>query len=206
MGKRPRPWPLTKVGSRARPTSKTYRPPRILLEVTKLTAKPRRTHPAWSINSVRRLSAAVRRHRESVPCFRARRNNRPMKATAVTIRGAKTRVAYSFETSNCPKCGSRLIESCSRCEKPVLAPVRDRCEFCGLPQPWSPERLSSKERMRPRRWGPDARDPAREIYASDRGRLLVLEGDITNLAIDAIVSNDDVDGHLFGDATQAFKV
>jgi O-acetyl-ADP-ribose deacetylase (regulator of RNase III) len=88
-------------------------------------------------------------------------------------------------------------------------PVADRCEFCGLPQPWSPERLTSKRRTPPRRWDPEpqdpsepkARDPAVRVYPVNkrkpRRQLLVIDDDITNLAVQAIVSNDDVDGRMY---------
>jgi hypothetical protein len=112
---------------------------------------------------------------------------------------AEVRVVFSFETSNCHECGSRLLGHCQRCGAAVVAPIRDRCESCGLPQPWSPERLSSARRMRPRRWKSNANEPAELLFSApgDRGRLLVIEGDITNLSIDAIVSNDDVDGRMY---------
>lgn len=109
-----------------------------------------------------------------------------------------TRVVHRFEVDNCAVCGSRLVDKCSRCRAAILAPVQPRCEACGLPQPWSPERLASAQRMRPRRWrDDDARDPAKCVYDGESGKLLILEGDVTNMAIDAIVSNDDVDGRMY---------
>jgi O-acetyl-ADP-ribose deacetylase (regulator of RNase III)/predicted RNA-binding Zn-ribbon protein involved in translation (DUF1610 family) len=120
-----------------------------------------------------------------------------------------SRVLFEFETSNCPDCGSRLIDRCHRCEEPFAAPVGDRCEHCGLPQPWSPERRISDKRLPLRRWAPggdDAREPAETVY-SENGipKLLVIEHDITNVAVEAIVSNDDVDGRMYTVIASAIK-
>jgi len=111
---------------------------------------------------------------------------------------ALVRVKFAFETETCPTCGSRLVGECGRCEQRVLAPVSDRCRFCGLPQPWSPERRSTARRTRSRPWRFDARDPAVLVHAAPgRGELLIVEGDVTSVAVDAVVSNDDVDGRMY---------
>ena len=120
-----------------------------------------------------------------------------------------TRILFEFETDNCPECGSRLIDRCQRCEEPFAAPVGDRCEHCGLPQSWSPERLASDKRLPLRRWlpgAPDVHDPAHTV-PSKRGepRLFVVEDDITNVAVEAIVSNDDVDGRMYTVISSAIK-
>src|SRR4051812_26915294 len=49
----------------------------------------------------------------------------------------EVRVKFDFETETCPECGSRMIRECVRCKATVLSPVRERCEFCGLPHPWA---------------------------------------------------------------------
>jgi hypothetical protein len=112
---------------------------------------------------------------------------------------ALVRVRFAFETETCPRCGSRLVDRCGRCGEMILAPVRDRCRFCGLPQSWSPERLATARRTRPRPWRQDdARDPAISICTvPGRGELLVIEGDVTTVAVDGVVSNDDVDGRMY---------
>lgn len=111
---------------------------------------------------------------------------------------ARVRVRYAFETEICPDCGSRLIEHCGRCKAKIVAPVSARCRSCGLPQPWSPERRLSATRTRPQRWNEDARNPATLIHKSSRkDELLMIDGDITNIAVDGIVSNDDVDGRMY---------
>jgi predicted RNA-binding Zn-ribbon protein involved in translation (DUF1610 family) len=120
-----------------------------------------------------------------------------------------SRVLFEFDTNNCPDCGSLLIDRCQRCEEPFAAPVGDRCEHCGLPQPWSPERLSSDKRLPLRRWMPgdaDVHDAARVIYpAKGNPQLLIIEDDVTNVAVEGIVSNDDVDGRMYTVIASAIK-
>lgn len=120
---------------------------------------------------------------------------------------AQVRVRFAFETETCPRCGSRLVDRCGRCGERILAPVRDRCRFCGLPQSWSPERLATARRTRPRPWRKDdARDPAISICTVlGRGELLVIEGDVTTMAVDGVVSNDDVDGRMYSVIASTIK-
>ncbi len=130
---------------------------------------------------------------------------------------AGVHVAYTFETTNCPECGARLARRCARCKHEIFAPVVDRCTFCGLSQPWAAERRAGAERASLRLWRPDveveeeagstrrANDPARPLYAAGRGELWAIEGDITQLEVDAIVSNDDVDGQMWAQVASAIK-
>ncbi len=119
------------------------------------------------------------------------------------------RVFFDFESTNCQKCGSPRTDRCPRCKRKVVAPVTERCEFCGLPQPWAPARLEARRRTPPREWGPNAGDPARPIYAdkkkNPKRQFLVIDDDITNIAVDAIVSNDDVDGQMYTVIASAIK-
>lgn len=56
----------------------------------------------------------------------------------------------------------------------------------------------SAARTRPQRWTSDARDPARLIHKTECGdALLMIAGDVTNLAVEGVVSNDDVDGRMY---------
>jgi len=48
-------------------------------------------------------------------------------------------------------------------------------------------------------------DPATLLYLADRGKVWVIEGDITRLEVDAIVSNDDVDGQMWTEVAHAIK-
>jgi len=120
---------------------------------------------------------------------------------------ARLRAHFVFETETCTECGSLLIDHCGRCGARIVEPVEDRCRACGLPQPWSPDRLSSTARARARRWKDgDCRDPAtlvREV--PDAGSLFVIEGDITSIAVDCVVSNDDVDGRMYTVIASAIK-
>jgi O-acetyl-ADP-ribose deacetylase (regulator of RNase III) len=116
---------------------------------------------------------------------------------------------FVFETANCPKCGARLQPECPRCKEPIYAPVADRCEFCGLLQSWASERRLGVERRSTRRWRPGetgANDPAELLYAGKRGDLWVIEGDIATLEVDAVVSNDDVDGGMWAEVARAIKL
>src|SRR5262245_15151070 len=62
-------------------------------------------------------------------------------ATRTRLMGrAEILVSHHFETTNCAVCGSKMQRNCSRCEKRIYAPLSDRCENCGLPQPWAAER------------------------------------------------------------------
>jgi O-acetyl-ADP-ribose deacetylase (regulator of RNase III)/predicted RNA-binding Zn-ribbon protein involved in translation (DUF1610 family) len=129
---------------------------------------------------------------------------------------AGVRVSFVFEASNCPKCGVRLVRRCARCKEEILAPVADRCQSCGLPQPWAFERREAAERTSIRLWRPEpnvpeakrkVNDPARELYtARDRGDLWVIDGNIARLAVDAVVSNDDVDGQMWAEVARAIKL
>jgi O-acetyl-ADP-ribose deacetylase (regulator of RNase III)/predicted RNA-binding Zn-ribbon protein involved in translation (DUF1610 family) len=131
---------------------------------------------------------------------------------------AALHTVFTFETENCPKCGSRLARECVRCRKDVLAPVVDHCRSCGLPQPWAKQRRDGAERADLRSWrppgedgvkeeaGPHANDPATLLYSSyKRGALWMIDGNIAQLAVDAVVSNDDVDGRMWTQVARAIK-
>ncbi|HET9593700.1 MAG TPA: macro domain-containing protein [Solirubrobacterales bacterium] len=124
--------------------------------------------------------------------------------------------SFTFETKNCPFCGAGLARKCGRCGHEIFAPVEDRCQFCGLPQPWATERRAGAERADLRAWSLEAReegkakgyanDPAIPLYESEgRGSLWIIEGDITRLEVDAVVSNDDVDGRMWSQVARAIK-
>ncbi|HUC07446.1 MAG TPA: macro domain-containing protein [Solirubrobacterales bacterium] len=117
--------------------------------------------------------------------------------------------SFTFETTNCPKCGTGLVRECARCENLVFAPVADRCQFCGLPQPWAADRRAAAERASVRLWDPadpKVHDPAWSLYKVDgRGEIFVVEGDLVRLAVEAVVSNDDVDGQMWAETARAIK-
>jgi O-acetyl-ADP-ribose deacetylase (regulator of RNase III)/ribosomal protein L37E len=125
-------------------------------------------------------------------------------------------VSFTFETMNCPFCGAGLARTCGRCGHEIFAPVEDRCQFCGLPQPWATERRAGAERADLRAWSRkaweegelkgNANDPALLLYESrGRGSLWVIEGDITQLEVDAVISNNDVDGRMWSQVARAIK-
>lgn len=134
----------------------------------------------------------------------------------VALRGT-----FDFEATNCPRCGALLIRRCVRCSHelyaPVSAPIADRCQSCGFPQPWSADRRVGEqtvvrywrppdERAEPDSAAPPVNDPARELYdAGDRGGVWVIEGDIPQLAVDAVVSDDDVQGRMWSQVAGAIK-
>jgi O-acetyl-ADP-ribose deacetylase (regulator of RNase III) len=135
---------------------------------------------------------------------------------------ANVTATLNFETTHCPRDGAKLIGSCARCERPVFAPVVDHCEFCGVPQPWAAERRAGAERASLRRWrrSPEERekeidrvhDPALCVYSSsakgpgDRSvDVWVLDGDIARLEVDAVISNDDIDGQMWSQSARAIK-
>jgi O-acetyl-ADP-ribose deacetylase (regulator of RNase III) len=122
---------------------------------------------------------------------------------------SRVRAQYAYESSNCPHCGARLVRDCARCGKPILAPVRERCTWCGLPHPWAAERRSGLAQRPVRKWrgGEDGvNDPAEPLYRADRGEVLVLDGDILRLEVDAIISNDDVDGRMWTEIAHAIRI
>jgi len=91
----------------------------------------------------------------------------------------------------------------------MFAPVADRCQFCGLPQPWAADRRAAAERSSTLLWNPDdpeVHDPAKRLYSvPGRGGLYVIEGDIIRLAVEALVSNDDVDGQMWAETARAIR-
>ncbi|HET7486155.1 MAG TPA: macro domain-containing protein [Solirubrobacterales bacterium] len=121
----------------------------------------------------------------------------------------ETRVIATFETTNCPECGAQLTRECARCKNVTYAPVVERCQFCGLPQPWAAERRVAAERANIRKWrkGEEgAHDPALELFDTGRKRdLWVIEGDITRLNVDAVVSNVDVDGQMWAEVASTIR-
>jgi O-acetyl-ADP-ribose deacetylase (regulator of RNase III) len=137
---------------------------------------------------------------------------------------------FKFETKNCTKCGAPLVGKCARCKQDILAPVVDLCRSCGLPQPWAAERRAGADRASIRLWRPEKKrkrkdgqkkevesrvnDPARRLYRSrettkkgkkTRGDLWVIDGNIVQLDVDAVVSNDDVDGQMWAQVARAIK-
>jgi O-acetyl-ADP-ribose deacetylase (regulator of RNase III) len=142
---------------------------------------------------------------------------------------------FVFETRHCPKCGAALARQCARCEEDILAPVVDLCRSCGLPQPWAAERRAGTDRASIRLWRPETKaerkkrektnakslvnDPARLLYRSEdppkkskkkkdervRGDLWVIDGDIVSLEVDAVVSNDDVEGQMWSQTARSIK-
>lgn len=130
---------------------------------------------------------------------------------------AALHTVFTFETENCPHCGSRLVRRCVRCGKDVLAPVVDHCRACGLPQPWATQRRAGAERADLRNWRPpgledaekpgeQANDPAVLLYRSHkRGALWMIDGNIAQLDVDAVVSNDDTDGRMWTQVARAIK-
>jgi O-acetyl-ADP-ribose deacetylase (regulator of RNase III)/predicted RNA-binding Zn-ribbon protein involved in translation (DUF1610 family) len=130
---------------------------------------------------------------------------------------AALHVSFTFETTNCPECGSRLARRCVRCRQEIFGPVEDHCQFCGLPQPWATERRAGAERADIRFWrqfqeegaegsAGKANDPALPLYrAPGRGNLWIIDADISQLDVDAVVSNDDVDGRMWAQVARAIK-
>jgi O-acetyl-ADP-ribose deacetylase (regulator of RNase III) len=122
---------------------------------------------------------------------------------------SRIRAEYAYESSNCPLCGARLVRDCARCGKPILAPVAERCTWCGLPHPWAAERRSGLAQRPVRKWrvGEEGvNDPAEPVYRTARGEVLALDGDILRLDIDAIISNDDVDGRMWTEIAHAIRM
>jgi len=122
---------------------------------------------------------------------------------------AVVQVTFTFETTNCPECGALLARECPRCHADVLAPVRDRCESCGLPQPWARERRAGIDRRKTRYWHPEnklAHAPAIPVYEVDkRGTIWVIEGNVAQLAVNSVVSNDTVDGQMWAQVARSIK-
>jgi O-acetyl-ADP-ribose deacetylase (regulator of RNase III) len=117
---------------------------------------------------------------------------------------------FEYESDNCPKCGAPLSRRCMRCKQKHLAPVSSLCRTCGLPQPWALERRAGAERASVRHWHPDVKesnDPAEFLYGfGSKGDLWVIEGEIARLDVDAVVSNDDVEGQMWAQVARSIKV
>ncbi len=138
---------------------------------------------------------------------------------------AEVTASTGFETTHCPNDGAKLVRQCARCERAIVAPVVDRCQFCGVPQPWAAERRAGAERASLRLWRPEpeglaeserrVHDPALLLYRSEiaaeggktnvMGDIWVIDGDIVRLAVDAVLSNDDIDGQMWSQSARAIK-
>jgi O-acetyl-ADP-ribose deacetylase (regulator of RNase III)/predicted RNA-binding Zn-ribbon protein involved in translation (DUF1610 family) len=117
-------------------------------------------------------------------------------------------VQFTFEASACPECGSALLTECNRCGEPILFPAEGHCEFCGVPQPWAPERLATPRRTRGRSWTDTPRDGrigAKQVNIGGRGTLWLIEGDVTEFAVGAVISDDDVEGRMWTQVASAIK-
>jgi O-acetyl-ADP-ribose deacetylase (regulator of RNase III)/predicted RNA-binding Zn-ribbon protein involved in translation (DUF1610 family) len=129
--------------------------------------------------------------------------------TRMTGRAA-TQVAFSYETTNCPSCGAQLARACARCRRTIVAPLADLCHFCGLPQPWASERRAGIERVSLRHWRPgdkEAHAPADLLYAAGKhGDVWVIEGDVVQLDVDTVISDNDVDGQMWAQVARAIKL
>jgi O-acetyl-ADP-ribose deacetylase (regulator of RNase III) len=117
---------------------------------------------------------------------------------------------FDYESDNCPKCGAPLARTCVRCKEKHLAPVSDLCRNCGLPQPWALERRAGAERASVRHWHPDVKesnDPAEFLYGYGRkGDLWVIDGELARLDVNAVISNDDVEGQMWAQVARSIKV
>lgn len=129
---------------------------------------------------------------------------------------AEVRVSIEHETDSCPVCGSAMVRTCEGCDRDILFPVEERCESCGLPYPWSPERIRVMSRRR-RGWDLKSSLPAEQIYPvppagqaqeaeAKHDRLLLIDCDLTALLVDAIVSPDDGDGQMYSHLASAIKL
>lgn len=139
---------------------------------------------------------------------------------------AKLTMGSFFETKSCPNDGATLMRRCARCRKPIFAPVADRCQFCGVPQPWSMDRRAATERPSVRHWRPErdvpkderrAFDPAEHLFkvtaglrgGNDRNEVVVdvwvLDSEVAHLDVDAVISNDDVDGQMWSQAARSIR-
>jgi predicted RNA-binding Zn-ribbon protein involved in translation (DUF1610 family) len=134
--------------------------------------------------------------------------------TRLTGRAA-THVAFRFEITNCPKCGALLTRACARCRRSIVAPLADLCHFCGLPQPWASERRAGIERASLLRWSERderAHSPADALYAAvsgegeSKGGVWVIEGDVSQLDVHTVISDDDIDGQMWAQVARAIKV
>jgi O-acetyl-ADP-ribose deacetylase len=107
---------------------------------------------------------------------------------------------FEFAAPQCPNCGTALAEACPECAKPIAQPTDVYCRFCGRPVPWGVERARNQSRSVGRRW----RAVATEFPAAGAS-LWLLSGDLTALAVDAIVSSDDHSGRMQADTAFAIK-
>jgi O-acetyl-ADP-ribose deacetylase (regulator of RNase III) len=144
-------------------------------------------------------------------CPRGCEHHEPARRDIVTrtrFGRARMHVKFCFETKNCPLCGAPLIRSCARCGNAIFAPIPNRCRFCGMPPPWAVERRSDSDRGGVQRWREEngVNAPAIPLYRNPKhGGIWVVEGDITRIDVDAIVSNDDVDGQMWSQVSRAIK-
>jgi O-acetyl-ADP-ribose deacetylase (regulator of RNase III)/predicted RNA-binding Zn-ribbon protein involved in translation (DUF1610 family) len=174
--------------------------------------RSRRTRRRWR-RAQARNTEDLRGYRTPIQvCPRGCEFHEPARRDVLTRTGISGRatmhVAFAFETATCPLCGAPLTRRCARCENEFYAPVVDRCQFCGLPPPWAAERRADVERADAQEWRErkGVNDPARPLYRNGvGGAIVVTEGDIARIAVDAVVSNDDVDGQMWAQVSRAIK-
>lgn len=176
------------------------------------THVPRHRFRRWHRNEADAPSEEITRYRTPVQvcsrgCEYTELARRYVHACTDFWGRAALHVGHTFETTNCPTCGARLMERCARCKGDIFAPVADRCQFCGVPHPWAAERRSGTEQPKIRQWlpGEGVSDSAKFIYHARLGDLWVIEADVVRLDVEAIVSNDDVDGRMWTEVAHAIK-
>lgn len=109
---------------------------------------------------------------------------------------ATIRAQYRFDADSCPRCGNAVAVECATCARPLVRPDDERCRGCGTRMPWA-----VRERIGRRNW----RD-IENRWSRDGWSFYLVGGDITSLAVDAVVSTDDVDGLMWGNAANAIKL
>ena len=112
-------------------------------------------------------------------------------ASAHTRKSGRSEIAfeYGWTGQQCPDCGVRLQRRCDGCSRYIVRVEDACCPACGRRYPWS------------RRW----RTLAKRILLVEDITIWTLVGDITSIAVNAIVAATDGQGRMVSEVAAALR-
>lgn len=110
----------------------------------------------------------------------------------------------NWASNNCPRCSSELARICeaATCQAYILDAADSHCRTCGRPYDWALTRDRRHGRGVTQAW----ERAARSIGSFNTTTAWALSGDIAALKVGAVVSTDDPQGSMRGDAAHAIRL